>query len=668
MTNMKQTSLFILFFSFWINFAQSPDHNWIKEKVYRIPTTQPIASPSINQAFVTVKYYDGLGRVAQEISHQMSPIGQNLVIHHQYDPLGREVKKYLPFPSSANDLNFVDQAGILTQQYYQTHYGSSIAYAETLLEDSPLNRIIKQAAPGDDWALGSGHEIKYDYDTNKGGEVRLFRANTTYDVSTDLYRTSLIDEGFYEPGTLYKLITANENHDLGGTGNTIEYKDNDGRLILKRQVTSQGNVDTYFVYDNFDHLIYIIPPLAAQKSVIDQDVLDNLCYQYMYDSHNRKVAQKLPGVRWIYTAYDRRDRPRATGPVKSPFSHSTTEGWLITKYDGLNRPVMTAFKPATVNEQTRLALQHSINTKELSENPVTQANQQKKIKFYYTSNSYPKNDYYILTISYYDNYRFWPQNQIPNPILNQPVRSGTQDNLKGLPTGQWVRILRDSSNNDHYTELIFYKDDPTMAVIGVEKHRGSGYHKQHHLIDFEGKILQTHTYHKMTPDLSEIHIREDFSYTDQGRLGRHQHLIYGHENTVLAEYTYDPTGRLKQKNLDQNLEEILFTHNIRGWLTEMQSAHFSMELLYDKGAYPLYNGNISAQRWRSSSDNQTRRYDYRYDALNRLTEAQFTNETRNLQGSYDVSLSYDKQGNIQDVERWGLFELQQQTIDIDNLL
>jgi hypothetical protein len=48
-------------------------------------------------------------------------------------------------------------------------------------------------------------------------------------------------------------------------------------------------------------------------------------------------------------------------------------------------------------------------------------------------------------------------------------------------------------------------------------------------------------------------------------------------------------------------------------------------------------------------------------------DTQFTNETRNLQGSYDVSLSYDKQGNIQDVERWGLFELQQQTIDIDNL-
>jgi len=51
----------------------------------------------------------------------------------------------------------------------------------------------------------------------------------------------------------------------------------------------------------------------------------------------------------------------------------------------------------------------------------------------------------------------------------------------------------------------------------------------------------------------------------------------------------------------------------------------------------------------------------------RFPDTQFTNETRNLQGSYDVSLSYDKQGNIQDVERWGLFELQQQTIDIDNL-
>jgi len=93
----------------------------------------------------------------------------------------------------------VENAGNLTQEYYQTHYGSSVAFAETLLENSPLNRPLKQAAPGNAWALGSGHEIKYDYDTNVNGEVRMFGVSTTYDVSTDLYTTALIDEGFMNP-------------------------------------------------------------------------------------------------------------------------------------------------------------------------------------------------------------------------------------------------------------------------------------------------------------------------------------------------------------------------------------------------------------------------------------------------------------------------------------
>ncbi len=663
---MKTTAIIsFVFLSIFLH-AQSPDHNWIKEKIYRVPTTQPIASPSVNQAFVTVKYYDGLGRPEQEIQQSMSASGHNIVLHHEYDAYGRETKKFLPYPDPTPGLDFVPNAGIQTQNYYQNRFGTSVCYTETLLENSPLNRPLLQAAPGDTWALGNGHEIKYRYDTNTANEVRMFDVSQTYNAATDRYIPTLIDRGYYPPQSLYKFVTADENNNLGGTGNSIEFKDKDGRIVLKRQTTAQGNVDTYYVYDRYGNLTYVIPPLAAEGN-ITQSVLDNLCYQYVYDSRNRLVAKKLPGIRWQYMAYDKLDRLRATGPVKSPFTNTSNEGWLITKYDGLNRPIMTVFKPATVNARTRMEIQRTINNHEISEAPVSDPMQEKNIDFYYTSESFPDKDYYILTITYYDDYRFWPQNQIPAQILNQPVRTGANGNLKGLTTGQWVRILKSAYSTDHYTELTFYKDDPTAAVIGTEKHRGNLYHKQHHATDFEGKILQTKTCHRMTPELNEIVTVEDLEYTPQGRLLRHRHRVENHVETILAEFSYDELGKIRQKNIDNNLQSVSFQYNIRGWLTRQQSQMFELELLYDNGQTPLYNGNISAQRWWSASDNQTRRYDYQYDKLNRLTSAEFTNENRNLQGSYDVALSYDKQGNIQDVERWGLFELQNQTIDIDNL-
>jgi hypothetical protein len=43
----------------------------------------------------------------------------------------------------------------------------------------------------------------------------------------------------------------------------------------------------------------------------------------------------------------------------------------------------------------------------------------------------------------------------------------------------------------------------------------------------------------------------------------------------------------------------------------------------------LYNGNIAETRWRTNFDNLTRSYGYTYDALNRLTNAQYPRSRAN---------------------------------------
>ena len=63
----------------------------------------------------------------------------------------------------------------------------------------------------------------------------------------------------------------------------------------------------------------------------------------------------------------------------------------------------------------------------------------------------------------------------------------------------------------------------------------------------------------------------------------------------------------------------------------------------------LYNGNISQTYWRTANiDNSLKNYEYRYDALNRITGAVDNTTNYNL-----ANVSYDKNGNITNLAREG---------------
>ena len=88
----------------------------------------------------------------------------------------------------------------------------------------------------------------------------------------------------------------------------------------------------------------------------------------------------------------------------------------------------------------------------------------------------------------------------------------------------------------------------------------------------------------------------------------------------------------------------------------------------------LYNGNIAETRWRTDFDNLTRSYGYTYDALNRLTNAQYVRPSSpgnpnpaDVVNTFNEKLSYDKNGNIQSLVRNGGMESQTQAPLLDNL-
>src|SRR5690606_28434491 len=181
-----------------------------------------------------------------------------------------------------------------TQQYYHSQYAEDFTgiaalntnpYTQTVYEASPLNRVLSQAAPGEDWKQGNGHEINYSYQTNTATEVKLFTVTTTAEQfigsngeKTVTYRPELnistTNSGYYEAGELYKTITYDEQYTTGKLHSTEEFTDKQGRVVLKRtygpsdsnmdgSITSgeqEAAHDTYYVYDDYGNLTYVLPP------------------------------------------------------------------------------------------------------------------------------------------------------------------------------------------------------------------------------------------------------------------------------------------------------------------------------------------------------------------------------------------------------------------------
>jgi hypothetical protein len=115
---------------------------------------------------------------------------------------------------------------------------------------------------------------------------------------------------------------------------------------------------------------------------------------------------------------------------------------------------------------------------------------------------------------------------------------------------------------------------------------------------------------------------------------------------TIGKMDYDQMGKVKTKSLGFNsgtnsyLETLANEYNIRDWLLGINRGYvsgfvtnwFGFELAYDNqtGLAPgagyasaQFNGNINGSTWKSKGDQKVRRFDYEYDAANRLTKANF---------------------------------------------
>ncbi|MCT4294476.1 hypothetical protein HZP22_11585, partial [Elizabethkingia anophelis] len=566
----------------------------------------------------------------------------DLVTDIPYDSFGRQVQSWLPVPMGSQNGNIQSGVEAAARNHYKKADGSTdpLAYGEKTLENSPLDRVLAQAAPGSDW---DGKKVQYQYQANADGEVYRYTTSTSWSNNATVSVLGL--NGTYGASSLYKNVVTDED------GNsTIEFKNGQGQTVLVRKKNGSEDLDTYYVYNEYNQLAFVIPPLAVHKGV-ELALLNELAYQYRYDGQNRLVEKKLPGKDWEYMVYDQQDRLVLTQDGKLRQQNK----WLFTKYDKFGRVAYTGLldsAPGRDAQQSNM-VHFGGNNEERSASGFTQNG----TTVYYSSSAYPVGNFTLLTVNYYDEY---PPGS-PGVFNGASVLGSVPVNgrsTKGLPVASMVKNIEDNGWTKSYT----WYDDKARPVATESRNHLGGYTRTSSVLAFSGVPTSTTIYHKRDAASGEMVMKEDFSYDHQNRLVKHTHQVNGGPVEVLTENIYNELGQLESRNIGNGIQSIKNEYNIRGALTKMNDPKnllnklFGFELKYinPSGTSKKYNGNIAETDWATQSDGTLRRYSYQYDGVNRLKEGNYWDNAGAISGSYAERLNYDVNGNITGLQRTGL--------------
>ncbi|WP_074408135.1 DUF6443 domain-containing protein [Aquimarina megaterium] len=612
----------------------------------------------IDRAIESVTYFDGLGRPIQQRAIKASPNGKDIVTHIEYDVYGRQTKQYLPFEADSHTGAYKDvDVNIDVNQYYRDNYQSDFpgislqninAYSESIFEPSPLNRITEVGAPGTAWKANrnsdADHTIKTDWYTNKTNEVLYHKV--VFANPSDTEKPSLVQDGYYDANQLYITITHDENWTTadGNNHTTKEYKDKQGRVVLKRNFNEGSAHDTYYVYDRFGKLTYVISPKVNVADGVSESELSELCYQYHYDHRNRLIEKKVPGKGKECIVYNKLDQPILTQDANLKASNT----WLFTKYDVFGRVTYTG---KVSDNRERKVIQQVVDGESTLWEKRSAAAMIDGTTIYYSNEAFPKTNLELHTINYYDDYGF-DLAGVTNP--GTAYGKTISDQTKTLPTGSKVRVLE---TLDWITTVTYYDKKSRPIHVASKNEYLNTTDIVESKLDFVGKVEETKTIHTKGSNAPIVTI-DTFTYDHMGRPLTQSQKINDQAVETIVENRYDKLGQLESKKTGGGLQEVDYTYNVRGWLTKINDPNtalgnklFAFKINYNTpqhGATALFNGNISETTWKTANDNVERHYKYSYDALNRITEGISSDGNYNLSG-----VTYDKTGNILSLNRKG---------------
>ena len=611
---LKGLSLLIAF-SLGGAYSMCAQGNYIKEYA---PFTEvsPGMKLDMRNANITTTYYDYNGRPVQTVLHGITPKGHDMADYTEYDGLERKVKTWRAIPFTGSDGEFKCLEDFQTSQYVEDGC-VSFAY-------NPSSIVAYMAETG---VNSRGKSIVTVFPAEVPPAPML---NLTCDENH-----SVVRKGTRTAGLLFKKIVGEDGATL------ITAMDTEGRTILERRLEErEGNIDTYYIYDNLDRLVCVVPPGASAQMRRDgeyklknsddhSDILGQFCYFYDYNEHGSCIAKKLPGADWVYIVYDGDQRPVLTQDGEQRKRHE----WSFVKYDGLERPVLKGV--VTIRTSFR-DLVHRYSHKLVKE-------------VWDVSATYGYTDRFPMGIGtrvhqvlFYDDYKFpstFLEKSHASLVLNEAYLTAP----KGLPTAIYTASL---DSTGHYEAKIMYYDHRCRMV------ESTGYNSLSHILrhekftyDFLGHILSDAINCESLNETCDLTLNK--AYDSAGReIKSDCRICYtGKGYSCTKEYplrtvAYDEFCRPEKLGTFHLVTNI--KHGVDGKLQGISNDVFSETLHYDEPApnvlgYQSFSGKITS----TDITQGDRRYSFAhcYDILGRYTHGM--SEEINLEEEF----YYDNMGN-----------------------
>ena len=565
------------------------------------------------RSLTDVSYGDGFGGVSQKIHVGITPQGKDLTESYEYNSLGNLQSRTLPVPvlsegASGNYKQILKSA--------QEYYGHSNVCSRFAYEASHRSLLLKEFGVGDEWT-GKAVSKKYSCNLESIPAQRCKR----YLVSAG---GELVEsDSPYADGSLRGIRSEDEDGNMHW-----EFYNSENQLVLSRILDGDTFFDTYFVYDEYGNLVFVLPP-----GYQDHPDLDLYAYIYRYDYLDRLVYKKLPGCAPSYLVYDAAHRL-----VFSQDGCQRNDSlWSFFVYDVYGRVVVEG-ECSNSDKHVRTA----------GETVVLGTLMEGDTGLAYSGyqSSFDLVDPCVYVVNYYDTYDFRTRNGFSAYNFPEGTVSAT-GNLTGS-----ILCTHGSSGFIYSAD---YYDINKRIVKSLSSRVNGGMDTYATEYSFQGSPLSVLHTHR---DSSGYSLTERYTYTydHSSRLTRVSHQYDNNPSVLLLEHAYDELARLQTDKLDNGIYATDYAYNIRNWLTGIEGSMFSQSLHYTDGlGVPCYNGNISSMTWKSGAGATPRGYKFSYDRLGRLTDAEYgegPSLSVNTNRFNEQVTGYDKMGNILGLKRY----------------
>jgi RHS repeat-associated protein len=681
--------------------------NNVRTDIIKVPGISSESQISSSNSQTQVSYMDGLGRVLERISAHGSPLQKDIVQLMSYDKFGRENKQYLPYTATSSNGSY-QAAPVSAQQAFYQNPCPAIApenypFAVTVYDSSPLERVLESGAPGADWQPGN-HSAKSQFRLNASSDnIRIWTVDgpsgSTY-AATQLSVNDITDE--------------NGNHVLSFTNKL-------GQLVDKKvQSGASTYLETVYIYDDAGNIACQVSPEGVKRintgsAGWSSTFVNTWATAYTYDAKNRLVTKQAPGAAPSYMVYDSYGRLVLLQDGRIRNANGSSDRWYFTKYDAANRTILSGLytyaDPGTAGNSNREKLQNYLDGVTFDNtNSFAYESRTWGTSYGYSNHSFPANiaDADVLSVNYYDDYDFnndaGADYSYAYPGQTPYANTATTD-ASGMLTGTKKRVISPGGNNGGWiNQAIFYDEFGNV----IQKQTNNLLNQS--ALDITSNAYDIYAGHitqskQVKSQGSGVAVANKLTYDLMDRLTQVAMNINNGQDQVVAAYEYNELGQMKDKKLHQKadasfLQTVDYRYNIRGWLTSINNSSlssdggvtngdsndlFGMSIAYNQpdvtglGNTPLYNGKISAFKWKandayasSSNPVRERSYVFSYDKVDRITLAHYTANSGSAwnaeTGGYDETVSsYDDNGNIKALQRNALASGATAPTLIDNL-